>query len=515
MNTSLCYTPSPGSSKSIDKKTPGTLTRIEEGESQSPTSHSTPTPTVLFQPVYNENASEREKRVSFAQDQKENNSNIGSVSSTATSITSKNSSAANSLRNAELNRLRASRKQSPMRRDLVKMTEATIDDVTRSLTSSMSKEKGSRNNTLGVESVFQSLNASRTAKLKVLREKSKEAKSVRFQWDQENTEAKSMQAQADEHRRQIRTIQRKLTSDHFKNKARHDESEKMDRYAKFEKEYMFKSEVFQDHQHTLKEERDKNRKMSIDARAKIRINNREGEEILKTIKLEEEQAMFEVRTDLHRSRMECKKSNAEKRRLSFQFRAGDAVKIRDVRSDWREKDLHEKHVGFELERAAAKDVDNYKKKMRKEEQDDFKERNQEAFKCRKRDKDSDYEAMLAEHESYELKWAGERDADAYRKQMKEEKRKSLAGRNKESAQHAETMEELRSLAKEKEAESYMLKFNGENDAKAYLAKCAEERRKSLQLRGKEARKIRQYEEEEHSKAIETALIDGALQSDCK
>jgi hypothetical protein len=61
----------------------------------------------------------------------------------------------------------------------------------------------------------------------------------------------------------------------------------------------------------------------------------------------------------------------------------------------------------------------------------------------------------------------------------------------------------------------MLKFNGENDAKAYLAKCAEERRKSLQLRGKEARKIRQYEEEEHSKAIETALIDGALQSDCK
>lgn len=510
MNTSLSYTPSPGCSKSVDRKTPGTLTRIEEGESQSPTSQSQ-TPTVLFQPVDEEHVSD--KRVSFAEDQKENNSNIGSVS-TATSITSKTSSA-NSLRNAELNRLRASRKQSPMRRDLVKKTEATIDDVTRSLTSSMLKKKGSKENNIGVESVFQSLNAGRAAKLKVLREKSKEAKSVRFQWDQENTEAKSMQVQADEYRRQIRTIQRKLTSDHFKNKARYDESEKMDRYAKFEKEYMFKSEVFQDHQHTLKEERDRNRKMSIDTRAKIRINKREGEEVLKTIKLEEEQAMFEVRTDLHRSRMESKKANAEKRRLSFQFRAGDAAKVRDVRSNWREKDLHEKHVGYELERAAAKDADNYKKKMRKEEQDDFKGRNQEAFECRKRDKDSAYEAMLAEHESYELKWAGERDADAYRKQMKEERRKSLAGRNKESAQHAITMEELRALAKEKEAESYMLKFNGENDAKAYLAKCAEERRKSLQLRGKEARKVRQYEEEEHSRAIENALIDGALQSDCK
>jgi len=280
MNTSLSYTPSPGSSKSVDKKTPGTLTRIEEGESQSPTSQSQ-TPTVLFQPVDEEHVSD--KRVSFAEDQKENNSNIGPVS-TATSITSK-TSLANSLRNAELNRLRASRKQSPMRRDLVKKTEATIDDVTRSLTSSMLKKKGIKENTIGVESVFQSLNAGRAAKLKVLREKSKEAKSVRFQWDQENTEAKSMQVQADEHRRQIRTIQRKLTSDHFKKKARYDESEKMDRYAKFEKEYMFKSEVFQDHQHTLKEERDRNRKMSIDTRAKIRINKREGEEVLKTIKI--------------------------------------------------------------------------------------------------------------------------------------------------------------------------------------------------------------------------------------
>ena len=123
--------------------------------------------------------------------------------------------------------------------------------------------------------------------------------------------------------------------------------------------------------------------------------------------------------------------------------------------------------------------------------------------------------MIAEHASYELKWAGERDAEAYRKRMQEERRKSLAGRNKESVRHAKVMEELRCIAREKEAESYMLKFAGERDAKAYLAKLAEERRQSLQLRGREARKVRQYEEEEHAKAVQEAIANGLLQSECK
>ena len=91
----------------------------------------------------------------------------------------------------------------------------------------------------------------------------------------------------------------------------------------------------------------------------------------------------------------------------------------------------------------------------------------------------------------------------------------MANRNKESARHAQVMEELRTIAKEEEAQSFMLKFNGENDAKAYVAKLAEERRKSLELRGVEARRRRQFEDEEHSKAVEAAFIEGALQSDCK
>ena len=500
LETSLCYTPSPGSSRN-------TANVAENRTNYDSPSQSTTAPTVLFQsdsttacnPVIKSNP---QKRVSFAQDDKENANN---------SSNGAESQSIKSIRSAELHRLRASKKKSPMRRNLVKMTEAAINDATTSLQNSALKKK----NYSGASSVFQSVNAGRTARQKVFRQKAKTAKSVSFQWDQENAKAKALHKMVEENRRQIRTIQRTLTTNHFKNKAQKDEAAKMQRLADLEKEYMFKSEVFQDHQQTLKQEKDKSRKKSIDTRARIRRNKREGEEILRMRKVDEEQAIFEVRADLHRSRNEAKKSDAEKRRKSFQFRAGDARKIRDIRSVWREKDLRELHAGHELSRAAAKDVEKYKKQMRIESQNDFKKRNMEAHEARNRDKNRAYEAMLAEHRSYELKWQGERDAEAYRKQMKEERRKSLAGRNKESARHAKVMEEIRTIANEKEAESFMLKFSADNDAKEYIAKLAEERRKSLQLRGIEAKKRRQFEEEEHSKAIENALLEGALQSDCK
>jgi len=517
MDASLCYSPSPGPSENtgtlVGSKTKTNSSIITSSilEDSEMMSQSTPAPTILFQPETSVDrlSTTSEKRVSFARDEKENTND--SFSRTA-SQTSKASSL-NSIRNAELNRLRASKMKSPLRRNLVKMTEAAINDVTTSIERSAFKERNE--NIPASSSVYQSVNAGRKARMEVLRKKNNEAKSVSFQWDQENSEAKSLQKKVEENRRQIRAIQRKLASAHFKDKARQDESKKLDRLAKIQKEYLFKSKVFQDHKQTLKEERDRNRKKSIDVRANIRRNNRKGEEVLKAMKLEEDRAINEIRADLHRSRMETKKANAEKRRLSFQFRAGDARKIRDIRSVWRKQDLHDQHVGHELNRGAAKDVENYKKSMKKVECEDFKKRNQDAREFRERQKDQASKASLTEHQSYELKWEGERDAEAYRKKMKEERRKSLAGRNKESARHANVMEELRTIAKEKEAESFMLKFNAENDAKAYIAKLADDRRKSLQLRGEEARKHRQYEDEQHSKAIGNALKNCALQSDCQ
>ena len=253
----------------------------------------------------------------------------------------------------------------------------------------------------------------------------------------------------------------------------------------------------------------------MDARAKIRQNNREGEERIQNMKREEDEPIFDIRYDMHRARNETSRANADARRKSFQFRAGDAKRIREAREKWQQDELQAEHDSFELKRAAAKDVDSYKKKMMDERRDSFKSRNLHARKVREEEKERMHAAMIAEHESYELKFGGERDADEYRKKMAEERRKSLAGRNKESARHAEVMQELRSIAQEKEAESFMLKWAGENDAKAYIAKVAEERRKSLQFRGQEAKKHREFEEEEHQKAVASALEDGKLQSQCK
>lgn len=473
VETSLWYSPSPRSSK--------TPTTLEEG------AQANPAPVVLFGEKQSDTSA---KQMSFDDTHKENVSNNTIV---VESKEAKQSNSFQSIRDAELSRLRAAK--SPLRRTLAEQTETAVKNAT--------------------SSVNQSLNACRKAKKAVVRERTKQTKTVRFQRDEEKTEAKAFYNKVEEGRRQLLAVQRQLASAHFQQKARKQEAERLQKIAELEKEMEFNSEVFRDHQQKLKEERDKNRKKSIDARAKLRVNKRTGEEKLETTRREEEAAIFEVRLDLHKARNEAKRANAEDRRKSFQFRAGDARKIREIRSKWRQDELTEEHKSFELNRAAAKDVEAYKKKMAGERRESLANRNKDARRRQNQGREDTYAAMRAEHESYELKWAGEKDAEEYQKKMREERRKSLANRNKESFRHAQVMQELRALTIEKETESFMLKFAAENDAKEYLKKLADERRDSLKARGQEARKHRMYEEEQHQQAVASALKEAALQSECK
>jgi len=120
-----------------------------------------------------------------------------------------------------------------------------------------------------------------------------------------------------------------------------------------------------------------------------------------------------------------------------------------------------------------------------------------------------------QHESYELKWAGERDAKAYKEQMAQERRESLAFRNAEGAKHDAVMKELRSLAKDREHESYMLKWAGENDAKQYLVEQQECRRQSLVFRNAEGRRHREIEEDMRADERRENELNEKLASDCK
>jgi hypothetical protein len=407
------------------------------------------------------------------------------------------------LRDAELNRLRAAR--SPERRCRVEKTQAAIHSASSEIQKTL-KTPASK---------FQTLNACRKAKKAVILDKSKQTKSVRFQWDEEKIEAKRFYSKVEENRRQLLALQRQLASSHFQEKARKQEADRLQHIAELDKESQFNSEVFREHQQTLKEARDRDRKKSMDARAKLRVYRKAGEEKMEAIKQEEEAIIFEVRSDLYRARHEAKLAEAQRRRKSFQFRTGDAKRIRQMRSEWLSEEQMKSQQSYELGRAAARDVDAYKKQLKNERRESLLNRTRDARRRKKKEQDDAIARLKEEHASYEMKWAGEKDAESFYEKMREERRKSLAARNKESFRHAQVMQELRSLNLEKETESFMLKFAAENDAKIYLKNLEEERRRSLQQRGSEKRRQRNYDDEQRHKSVSEAVQEGMLQSECK
>eukprot|EP00339_Tiarina_fusa_P022303 CAMPEP_0117016422 /NCGR_PEP_ID=MMETSP0472-20121206/12953_1 /TAXON_ID=693140 ORGANISM="Tiarina fusus, Strain LIS" /NCGR_SAMPLE_ID=MMETSP0472 /ASSEMBLY_ACC=CAM_ASM_000603 /LENGTH=656 /DNA_ID=CAMNT_0004720477 /DNA_START=156 /DNA_END=2127 /DNA_ORIENTATION=- len=484
--TSLCYSPSPHHSTKS--------TNAEQGRLSA-------SPTVLFG---REETVGKEMLLPISED-KEN------ISNTNSSCASEKSLSAQSIRSAELSRLRATTAKSPQRRDLFQKTQAAVNNAATSVTETLKQPSGSGSGA----SVNPSLNAVRKAKDAALQDRKTATKSVRFQWDGENGQAKSFYNRLEDNRRQILDIQRKLSSAHFKQKTEKQEAEKRKRLAGIEEQYLFNSEVYREHQKTLKETRDKDRKKSIEAREKIRQNKREGANKLKTQEVLEEQAVFDVRYDMYRGRQETARANADARRKSYQFRAGDAKRIRQMRSQWQEEKVHSDHENFELRRAGAKDVEAYKESVAAARRQSLKSRNAYAKQIREAEVDEKKLEMKHEHESYELKFQGEKDAEAYRRRMQEERRNSLANRNKESRRHAEVMLELRNLAQEHESESYMLKWEGERDVKTYLKQVRDNRRKSLQFRGEEFKRRKQQNEEQRAREVAASLAEGDLQRKCQ
>jgi hypothetical protein len=478
-DTSLWYSPSPRSSKAAKVSS-----KSEIAEN--------PAPVALFSEI---TQPPEENKENFTTDDINKNRHSDSTAEKKTTF--------QRLRDAELSRLRAAR--SPDHRIRVEKTQAAIQNAT------LEHQKTFQT----PASKFQTLNACRKAKKAVIVDKSRQAKSVRFQWDEERVEAKQFYTKVEENRRQILSMQRQLASAYFKQKAHKHEAERLQYIAELEKESQFNSEVYREHQEKLKDERDRNRKKSMDTRARLRVYRKAGREKMEAMKRQEAAIIFEVRSDLHRARREAKQADAQLRRKSFQFRAGDAKRIREMRLEWEQEEQSRNEKSCEMGRAAARDVDEYKKQLEKERRESLQNRNREARRIRMKEQDDWMAAMKAEHESYELKWAGEKDAEAFQEKVREERRRSLAARNKESFRHAQVMQELRSLSLEKETESFMLKFAAENDAKTYLKKLEEERRESLQERGREAHRQRMYEDEQRHKATLEAIQEGTLQSECK
>jgi len=393
---------------------------------------------------------------------------------------SKNNEKSGSFRQG-VRRMRMQQARSPLRRDLVKKTQDAINKASIS--------------------VNHSLNAARKAKDESFRHKSKQTAKIRQEWQQETDEAKSFYSNMEKSRREILTMERQLSAHNSREKARRQMTHRQAALDHVDKESQFKSQVYREHQTKLKEEQDFRRRHSVEARAKIRANHRKGKEKLKLVRIEEDQAIFEERHQASVAMRNTARENAEKRRKSFQFRSGDARRIRELHAKMETQRQLEEHMSFELKRRAEKDAEEYCSQREQARRESLAFRGEEARKRRQVEQTNRTRERAAEQESINLKLAGERDADAYRKKLADERRESLAFRNKEGFRQRQEESQRQAKALNAEHASYELKWAGEADANAYQQALEQQRRQSLVGRNQKAREAREFVEQERQRSL--------------
>ena len=260
-----------------------------------------------------------------------------------------------------------------------------------------------------------------------------------------------------------------------------------------EHEIEFKSQVFRDHKKKLKEAEDKRRRMSIDVRAKIRVEHRVAQQKMKMARIKEYLVVIDERHESGIGMQVSKKAENERRRKSLMCRNGTALRIRQLYSEMEKKKQSEEHSSFELKWAGEKDVEEGERKKAEERRKSAQFRHEDGE--RKRDFEGDLQVVerRKEHDSHDLKWAGERDAEESKMHMAEERRKSFQFRHEDGKRRRDVEEKLQAEDQQKEHESHELKWAGEKDAEEYKLKMAEERRLSLQLRHEDAKRRRDLE----------------------
>jgi len=257
------------------------------------------------------------------------------------------------------------------------------------------------------------------------------------------------------------------------------------------------------------------RRRSLEFRRSEALRGEKIEKQLKTQKMEENHGSYELKWASEKDVEEYKRLTEEERRQSLAFRNSEAQIQRAVSDLCKKDEMDKKHESFEVKWAGDKDAQFHKEQLQKERRLSLEFRNIEA----KRQKDLSERMQALElqdrHNSFELKWDGEKDVEEHKKRLKEDERLSFAHNNSEKKRHQAVMDELLSLSKQKESESLYLKWAGEEDAKEYLKREAVKRRESLQLRNVEARIHREMTKNENKKQVEERREEEMLHSLCE
>eukprot|EP01082_Thalassiosira_pseudonana_P001771 g585.t1 g585 contig10:341496-343144(-) len=327
-----------------------------------------------------------------------------------------------------------------------------------------------------ISSVNPVINGVRRSKEENIKEKMLSVAELREHRRLENEAAAAFNAETEKTRREVLELRKQLSERFRRAKLDREHKLRAEHLAKVESEIQFKSKVHVEHRRTLKEMEDARRRMSMNDRAKLRQNHREGKERMKLAAIEEDQALFEERHESSVAMRNTNSDNAEKRRRSFAFRNGDARRIRELYAQRQVEEKRIDHESYELKWAGDRDAKDYQKQMAQERRDSLAFRNAEGARIRDLETQMKSDALHDEHESYELKWAGDRDAEDYQKQMAQERRDSLAFRNAEGARIRDLETQMKSDALHDEHESYELKWAGDRDAEEYKRQMAQEER---------------------------------------
>ena len=482
METSLTYSPSPARSTNPNLST----TRDGNGDSFSSEKLSTATSeksgSSVLQPRQPRSGPFDKVICEPTEDTAAKENNNASNDSTLTSEPSmshaeQQKAEANDVR-MRLQRLRSARARSPLRHDLVKRTQAAIN-----------KASGSVNN---------SINAARKAKEASLRQRSHQTAKSKQEWLEEKQAVEAFNRDAESNRLEMLALQRTLSSKVGKTKAKRHIHRKIERIESIDQESQFKSAIYRDHKKKLREEEEARRRQSLEARAKIRKNHRIGAERLQLNRIEEDHVVFQERHESSLALRAFSNKNAESRRKSFSFRLGDARRIRKLHEKMEADRLAKEHESYELKWKGERDADETKRRMEQERRESLIGRGQAHQQYLQTQRDQKEQAARSEHESFELKWKGEKDTEEYKRALQQQRRESFALRNKEAVRRKQEWDDLVSRQKAQEHASYELKWAGEKDAEAYKQQLSKEEQQDFALRNKEGALQRKAEEEQRA-----------------
>ena len=350
------------------------------------------------------------------------------------------------------------------------------------------------------DSVNQTLNASRVAKIDHHRGVAAEVARLREEWLAEKEDAARFYEEVEKTKREMLDLRSQLSSQYAQNKAESDRARIQQRLNELDKEIEFKSDVYVQHKQKLKENEDRRRRMSSQFKTRHWNEKREASSRIHMEIIEEEHNRLEHKWAGEEDAKEYLRQCDKERRDSFAFRNAEGFRQRSEETERQADERFAEHERIEHKWAGEEDAKEYLRKCEQERRDSFAFRNAEGRRQRTEEEERMGIDKVAEHKSYERKWAGERDADEYLKKCDQERRDSFAFQNAEGRRQRTDEEERQAQATVVKHESYEHKWAGEKDAEEYLSRCDQERRDSFAFRNAEGR--RQRIEEEEQKADE-------------